>query len=38
MGTSGGAGNKIVIGIMGVNVRGMAHIENFLALPNTEIA
>jgi predicted dehydrogenase len=29
---------KIVVGVMGVNGRGLAHIENYLAQPNTEIA
>jgi predicted dehydrogenase len=30
--------NKIRIGVMGTNGRGMDHINSFLALPNTEIA
>ncbi len=30
--------NKILIGVMGTNGRGLAHIDAFLALPNTEIA
>ncbi|MEK7684158.1 MAG: Gfo/Idh/MocA family oxidoreductase [Verrucomicrobiota bacterium] len=30
--------NKILVGIMGTNGRGLAHIDAFLALPNTEIA
>jgi predicted dehydrogenase len=29
---------KLVIGVMGTNGRGMAHISSFLSLPNTEIA
>lgn len=33
-----GANEKLVIGIMGCNGRGMAHINGFLAVPNVEIA
>ena len=30
---SASPGEKILVGVMGVNGRGMAHIQNFLALP-----
>jgi len=29
---------KVVVGVMGTNGRGMAHVEAFTSLPNTEIA
>ncbi|MDA1274865.1 MAG: Gfo/Idh/MocA family oxidoreductase [Verrucomicrobia bacterium] len=29
---------KIVVGVMGTNGRGMAHIDAYLSLPNTEVA
>ena len=32
-----GANEKIVVGVMGLS-RGMAHVANYLALPNVEIA
>lgn len=31
-------GKKVLIGVMGTNGRGMAHIDGYLSLPNTEIA
>lgn len=31
-------GDKIVVGVMGANGRGLAHMEGFLSQPNTEIA
>ena len=37
-GAVGSPNNKLVIGIMGCNGRGMAHIGEFLAVPNVEIA
>ena len=33
-----GANEKILLGIIGCNGRGMAHIAGYLSVPNTEIA
>ena len=36
--TAKGANEKILLGIIGCNGRGMAHIAGYLSVPNTEIA
>jgi predicted dehydrogenase len=33
-----GANDKLLVGVMGCNGRGMAHINGFLSIPNVEIA
>ena len=36
--SAAGPGAKIVVGVMGVNGRGLGHIAGFLSLPGTEVA